>query len=177
MYTLAGVPGTWLTTCSPSLSSLSSSFSCRLVRRRMGDMLTVCSRLLMLVMMYTLWRPLVTAVYTCCQFCRNIFSPTTYTKVSTSDPYKYYQMPINILNYLLYHNNLFYKIICRCILRRSTQVRAIPFSKAQWVDLNFFFRGYLPQFNFVDPPYLCILNSILHLETFYATPPPTFWFI
>ncbi len=49
-------------------------------------------------------------------------------------------------------------------------LRAIRFSNAHWGggDLNFF-GGYLPQFNFVEPPYLRILNSILHLETPCAT--------
>ncbi len=50
-------------------------------------------------------------------------------------------------------------------------LRAIPFSKVHRGVLNVF-GGYLPpKFNFVyPPPYLCILNSILHLETPCATP-------
>ncbi len=55
-------------------------------------------------------------------------------------------------------------------------LRAIPFSKVHWWGPELF-GGYLPpQFNFVDlpPPYLRILNSILHLETPCATPSPTF---
>ncbi len=49
-------------------------------------------------------------------------------------------------------------------------VRAIPFSKVHWGGTWIFTGGYLPpHFNFVDSPYLLILNSILHLEPPCAT--------
>ncbi len=59
-----------------------------------------------------------------------------------------------------------------CVTTLLWILRAIPFSKAHWGGPEFF-GGYLPpQFNFVEPPppYMRILNSIIHLETPCATP-------
>ncbi len=75
------------------------------------------------------------------------------------------QVKTTILQFLRNDRNIDFWIVK--VIKYAYILRAIPFSKGHWGGgyLNFFGSYVPPQFNFVDSPYLLILDSILHLET------------